>query len=112
VIHHDRLGAFQLAGHGRHRRHVLGGEAEAHGGFQRHPVDLLHEIQVPVVAAQLAVGDGLQADCFLLRDDGTNGAIFDFLELRALGLARRRELRRAQQASYMIGVERRRLAHR
>ena len=46
-------------------------------------VELAEEIVVPEGAAEFAVGDGLQADVFLLLDDGFDLAVFDRLELLA-----------------------------
>src|SRR4029079_9154289 len=78
------------------------------------PVEPPEKVQVPPGAAELAVGDRLQADLLLLLDDRANLAVFDLLEFGArdlavgAALARLLQCRRAQQAADMVGAERRR----
>src|SRR5205814_5303239 len=63
------------------------------------------------VAALLAVGDDVEARCFLQRDRFVDGAVFDFLErgrcdLAALQLlARGREVRGTEQAADGFSAE-------
>ena len=76
-------------------------------------VEAPEEIEMPPGAAELAVGDRLQADLFLLLDDALDLAVFDRLERGgvdlALGalLARLLQRGRTQQAADMVGAERR-----
>ena len=76
-------------------------------------VEAPEEIEMPPGAAELAVGDGLQADLLLLLDDALDLAVFDRLEVGgadlALGALCPRLLQRcgAQQAADMVGAERR-----
>src|SRR6185436_1383129 len=71
-------------------------------------VELRHEIQVPPVAAHLAVGDGLQADGLLPGYGFLDAAVFDFPELFAFqDFSRFHELPGPQKASYLVGAERR-----
>ena len=112
---HDRLRAADPPGHGRHGR-LLVGSAEAtlirHGG-DAHTIELAQKIDVPIVAAQLAIGDRAQADRFLPLDDCTYRVVLDApqllggncppLELRP----RLDELPRSEQASDLIGAKRR-----
>jgi hypothetical protein len=75
-------------------------------------VELPQKIDVPVIAAQLAVRDGAQPDRLLLLDNVANAIVFDtpqpvhgqraLLELRAGA----RENRRTQQAADLVGAER------
>ena len=71
------------------------------------------KVEMPPGAAELAVGDGLQAGLLLLGDDRADLAVFDLLERiggdLAIGAALARLLQRrgAQQAADMIGAERR-----
>ena len=68
-------------------------------------------------AAELAVGDDLQADVFLQLDHAGNGIVLDRRELAAIEFSRgvlmacAQELRRPQQAADMFGAERRRTGH-
>src|SRR5205085_9639537 len=70
-------------------------------------------IEMPPGAAELAVGDGVQADVLLTLDDPLDLAVFDFLQSvgRDLTLAAFRprlvDALRTQQAADMIGSERR-----
>src|SRR5262249_23622857 len=71
------------------------------------------EIEVPPRAAELTVGDRLQADLFLLLDDALDLAILDRLERSgvdlSLGMLFARLLERGwpQQTADMVGAERR-----
>ena len=71
------------------------------------------EVPVPGGAAELAVGDSLEPDLLLARDDALDGRVLDRRQLAltelALGIAGTRllDLGRTQQASDMIGPERR-----
>jgi hypothetical protein len=70
------------------------------------------KIKVPPRAAELAIGDCLQADFLLFLDDARDLAVLDCLEFggtdRALGalVPRILERLRPQQAADMIGAER------
>src|SRR5262245_846447 len=74
---------------------------------------LAQEVVVPKRAAELAVGDRSQPDVLLLADRFLDLAVFDRRELgrgdlAALALlARRLQRRRAQEATHVIGAERR-----
>ena len=76
-------------------------------------VEAPEEIEMPPGAAELAVGDRLQADLLLLLDDALDLAVLDRLERGgvdlALGALRARLLQRGrtQQAADMVGAERR-----
>ena len=76
-------------------------------------VEAPEEIEMPPRAAELAVGDRLQADVLLLLDDALDLAVFDRLQRRrrdlALGALRARLMERGgtQQAADMVGAERR-----
>jgi hypothetical protein len=82
------------------------------GNVGLHAAELLQEVDVEIGAAELAVGDALQADVFLELDDLGNGVVFDgaqglfgdlaFLLLRA-GVE---QALRAQEAADMVGAER------
>jgi hypothetical protein len=111
VIHHDGLGTAHLAGHRRHRRHVFGREREADGCLEGYAVELAHEVEVPVVAPELAVGDRLQADRFLLRHRAADRRVLDRAQVRMLCFARGGELGRPQQAADVVGVKRRGRRH-
>ena len=88
--------------------HVLGaGEGQADGRLQRHAVQLLHEVEVPVVAAEFTVGDGLQADRLLARDGLADGIVLYALQVGALCLAGGDELGWAEEAADVVGVIRR-----
>ena len=71
------------------------------------------EVEMPPGAAEFAVGDGLQADRFLLFDDAFDFAVLHRLERNggdlALGVTFARLLQRrgAQQAADMVGTKRR-----
>src|SRR5437667_444348 len=112
VLHHDRCAAPDLADDRRHRRHVLGGEHHADRRRHADALQLRHEVEVPEVAAVLAVGDGAQAERLLLRDGRADAAVFDVFELsrrEGAGLrlrARLAQLGRAQQAADLVGPER------
>src|SRR5271165_2440868 len=83
-----------------------------HGG-NRDAVELPQEIDVPVIAAQLAVRDGAQPDRLLPFHDPANAVVFDaaqrsggqraLLELPAGG----RQSRGTQQTADLIGAKRR-----
>ena len=47
-----------------------------------------HEVEVPIAAAELAIGHDLQARSFLLGDEVANGRIFNSLELGCVNDAR------------------------
>jgi hypothetical protein len=74
---------------------------------------LLEEIDVKVRPPELAVGDALEPDVFLQADDIGDRGVFDGAERRLpdlaflATLARGQQLRRAQEASDVIGAERR-----
>ena len=78
-----------------------------------HAADLVHEVHVPGRAAELAVGDALQADVFLHLHDSADRVVLDRLQLRGAHAAvlvlvtRAQQLFRAQQAADVIGPERR-----
>ena len=68
------------------------------------------KIEMPPRAAELAVGDRLQPDVFLLLDDARDLAVLDRLELRGRisprsACARLFERGGAQQAADVIGAE-------
>src|SRR4051812_14414819 len=69
------------------------------------------KIEMPPRPAEFTVGDGLQADLFLLLDDAFDLAIFDRLEISrrhlAFGPSRARLFQRSrpQQAADMIGAK-------
>ena len=75
--------------------------------------DLVHEIHVPRRAAELAVGDALQADVFLHLHGGADRVVLDRLQLRGAHasllvlFACTQQLLRTQQATDVIGAERR-----
>ena len=75
-------------------------------------VEAPEEIEMPPRAAELAVGDGMEADVLLLLDDALDLAVFDLLQLRgadlALGALGPRVMDRlgTQQAADMVGAER------
>src|SRR6516164_1093181 len=77
-------------------------------------VEAPKKVEVPPGAAELAVGNRLQADLFLFPDDRANLTVFDLLEFGCTdvvvgaALARLFQGGRAQQAADMIGAERRR----
>jgi hypothetical protein len=105
IADHDFLRVAQLPGDDGNRR-LLFGTAELGPGVlaQRHALELREKVEVPPVAAELAVGDRLQADRFLLRHHGAYRALLGF---DVLFLARLREPARAQEASDLVGAERR-----
>src|SRR5262245_54452393 len=76
-------------------------------------VDAPEKIEVPPRPAELAIGDRLQPDLFLLLDDALDLAVFDCLEFGradlALGALRARLMQRGgtQQAADMVGAKRR-----
>src|SRR5258705_3297449 len=81
IFNHDSIFIFYFSCDRRDRR-LLVGAAELWAGqrLQRHALELREEIEVPPVAPELAVGDTLQADGFLLPDHVPNGLIFNFLQ--------------------------------
>ena len=115
VLDHRMAGEADLAGD----LHALGARLHRREGdaFAHHvaldAVEAPEEIEMPPRAAELAVGDGLQADVFLALDDALDLAVFDRLQVGgrdlALGalLARLAQRGGAQQAADMIGAERR-----
>ena len=72
---------------------------------------------MPHGAAELAVGDAVQADLLLHVDRVADAAVLDLAQARGRDLAGRgigarlRQLGRAQQAADMVGAERRRRGH-
>ena len=82
-------------------------------GFLRDAVELVDEVHVPRLAAELAVGRGLQADLLLLAHDLADRVVFDRAQRRRVDatvrevVARLQELRRAEQAADVVGAERR-----
>ena len=77
------------------------------------PVEVLEEIEVPEGAAELAVGDRLQADLLLPLDESADLPVLHLLEravrdfAAAMFLARVLEKLRAQEAADHVGAERR-----
>jgi hypothetical protein len=84
----------------------------------RDPVEAVDEVHVPGRAPELAVGDRAQAAVALERDDVADRRVLGLPQAvgaeraRREPLARREQLRRAQQAADVVGAERRRLARR
>ena len=78
-----------------------------------HAADLVHEVHVPRRAAELAVGDALQADVLLHLHDRADRIVLDGLQLRGADaavlviVARAQQLLRTQQAADVIGAKRR-----
>ena len=115
MLEHRVAGEAELAGH--FQALVAGGNAgEGDAGLHDVLLDAVEapeEIEMPPGAAELAVGDRLQADLFLFLDDALDLAVFDRLERGgvdfALGalLARFFQRGRTQQAADMVGAERR-----
>src|SRR6185436_3010046 len=88
----------------RDRRLVLGAaELRPRVLAQGDAFELGKKVEVPPVAAELAVGDTLQADRLLLGDNGADRAL---LKRHVLFLARFGEPGRAQEAAYVVGTER------
>ena len=93
----------------------LGSVGTVHGnriGALRHPIEAPHEIEVPVGATELSIGDHVKSGGLLLGYQFGDGLVFDGLkvigidlacgEVRAGGL----ELRRTQIGTDHIGMER------
>jgi len=79
MVDHDRTRAFDPAGYFR-RRYLLGNAlkgAHIQRLAQFETVETFKEIEVPIGAAELAVGDHLQAGVFLQRHHVTNAFILD-----------------------------------
>ena len=80
-------------------------------------VEAPEEVEVPPGAAELAVGDRLQADLLLLLDDALDLAVLDRLERvgadLAFGASAARLVQRGgtQQAADVVGAERRLCVH-
>ena len=74
--------------------------------------ELVDEVHVPGRAAELAVGDVLQADVLLQRDDVADRRVLDRAQLVVVDAAGRvvlaglEQLGRAQQAADVVGPER------
>src|SRR5204862_4098683 len=81
------------------------GESEARGLLQRDALELLHEVEVPVIAAELAVGDRLQTNRLLLCHRCADCLVLNLSQIRTFRFAGLGKLGRPQQASHMIGVE-------
>src|SRR6185503_17457007 len=101
VVHHDRLRVAELADDVRYRRLVhraveLG--RRPRDRRERHAVELREEVEVPPVAAELAVGDRLEADRLLLRHDSPDRLLARPFVLGHAG--------RAQQAAHLVCSER------
>src|ERR1700724_2743928 len=114
MLDHRMAGEADLAGDlgafvARPRRGE--GDAGLHDGLLD-AIEAPEEIEMPPGAAELAVGDRLQAGRFLLFDDVHELAVFRRFQLarrdiaRAPALARLFEPRGPQQAADMIGAER------
>ncbi|MCY1541485.1 hypothetical protein D9M68_771810 [compost metagenome] len=73
----------------RGRRQFLGavGAADGDRDVGLHAAELVEEVDVEVGAAELAVGDALQADVFLEADDLGDGLVFDLAQLLGRDLA-------------------------
>ncbi len=111
---HAGLRALHLAGQPEHRR-LLVARVERVGLVygQVDAVEAVDEVDVPPVAAELAVGDRLDADRLLQRDHVADAAVLHRFQLGLADLAlsclrpRLVQLLRAQQAADMVGTERR-----
>ena len=79
MLDHDRPRAADPAGNADHRRHVLGVEGHATDRHELDAIELLEEIQVPKIAAELPISHRLQADRLLLLHRLADGAVFDLL---------------------------------
>src|SRR5215471_18586411 len=111
--HRMRAVGAELTDHAQHHRLGLRALefdlALAEIGFDA--VELAEKVVVPEGAAELAVGDGLQAHLFLLFDDGGDLAVFDRAQLVGADLATlalgARVLQGGwtQQAADVIGAE-------
>ena len=109
----EREPAFDLEPRGR-EIHIALVAVKVHGDVLldlAHAADLVEEIHVPGRAAELAVGDALQAQLFLQLHDVANGDVFGLAQIGGAQApclvfrARAREFRRPQQAAHMIGAE-------
>ena len=115
MIQHRMVRKAELAGDPR--RALLGLDAvELNAMIDFGDLDAIEhaeEVEVPPRAAKLAVGRDLQADVFLLLDDGLDFAVLDLLERRRADLAlfplgpRFFQRGGAQQAADNVGAERR-----
>ncbi len=73
IIDHDRARIIELSDYGRNRRLLFGADKLRAGHlFDFDALQLAQEVDVPVVAAEFAVGHRLQADRLLARDGGAN----------------------------------------
>ena len=79
------------------------------GGGVVHAVKPPHEVQMPGLTAKLSVGDYLEAQFFLLGDEGCDGCIFHLFEVEGRDVARGK-LRpgvfqglRAQETAHEVG---------
>jgi len=95
------------------RDHVLLRAGGPIGHDRHHALELLEEIDVEIGAAELAVGDALQAPVLLELDDVADRLVLDRAQLGAADrvllemlVARLEQLFRAQEAAYVIGAER------
>jgi hypothetical protein len=110
VLDEDRLAASQLAGNRRHRRHVLRIERHASRRLRRHAVEACGEVQVPVVAAHLAIGDRAQPDGLLPLYRGADTPVLDLLQRRGADVsflesrAGTCQLGGTQQAADVVGA--------
>src|SRR6476469_97085 len=115
MLDHRMIGEPDLAGHAdRARLRLYALELDA--VVELVNLDIVHhpvEIEVPPRAAEFAVGDGFQADLFLLLDDLDDLAVLDLLELRGRDLvllapgARVLHGRGTQDGADVVGAERR-----
>ncbi len=114
---HARLRAPQLAldeQGGRLRLDALELHAVVRVAFalQLDPVEARDEVDVPPVAAELAVGDGRQAEVLLQLHHLADQAVFGFLQLFRISLARPHlftevmQLMWTEQAADVVGAER------
>ena len=105
VFDHDLSRIRDLAGDHGNRRLLLGAAEPGPGiRLERHALELREEVEVPPVAAELAVGDGLQADRLLPGDHVANRVL---LERNILALAGFGKPGRTEQAADLVGAKRR-----
>ena len=110
----DVPGVSHLVDDAHHRRRQFFGavgSADGHRHIGLHAAQLLQKVDVEVGAAELAVGDALQADIFLELDDLGDRLVFDFaqpfgrdLAVRMLFAGFEQDLG-AQEAADVIGAE-------
>jgi hypothetical protein len=110
VLHVPHL--VDHAHHGRCELLAAVGPLDHHRDVGFHAADLLEEVDVEVGAAELAVGDRLQADVLLESDDLGDRPVFHLAQVGGanlafrLFLARLEQVFRTQEAAYVIGAER------